>query len=661
MKVQHSDSKKNQSRIIQKIKKYRAESVERMLRSLSAQPFDTCRMGKLVAWISAFSVLFGLAMAAFFLALRHCLMTLIFGSSSQITNMGRSYSLMSAYAWYLFFSGVVLLVLCLLFWRKGKLCLNVFLQAYPEAMRYYKQSIAVSRRKVVFSLLLLTAGLLSGICAGLLLQADLYYILPFCAVMAAAGVYGIAVLFYKWQAGRTLKVCCVEDTEQRDSYSRRKEIKREIVKWSVYWLFVLAGYLAISFVFKSLTMYALYLVLAAINCIIRLMINSPFRRFSGLRAKRITIRLGRLLSTCALVYGYFLFIGDGSRYNELYIGSLDYGVFQHNSSFAYDGSTGVYTVSGTREEFRILQLTDLHICASITTIGTDRKAFCACYELIKETQPDLIILTGDLIYPIPIQTFSKNNLNAIGQVCVFMNNIGIPWTMVYGNHDTETVAAYSAKELSGLFRHYRNSGEPMLYAEIQPEVYGRYNQYIRIENQDGSLNRLVFLVDSNDYVKGSNKANEYDSVHQDQIQWYRDTIDKVAEEEGRLVPSFVFMHIPFRAFRTAQEALKSGSPDAEYLFGENGEGVSCPDRDSGFFDAILEKQSTEAVFVGHDHLNYMGVRYKGVDLVYSKSIDYYAYPGIAEQTAQRGATLIRLFPDGSYRIEQADYVPEDVR
>lgn len=41
--------------------------------------------------------------------------------------------------------------------------------------------------------------------------------------------------------------------------------------------------------------------------------------------------------------------------------------------------------------------------------------------------------------------------------------------------------------------------------------------------------------------------------------------------------------------------------------------------------------------------------------------DYYAYPGIAEQTAQRGATLIRLFPDGSYRIEQADYVPEDVR
>lgn len=454
-----------------------------------------------------------------------------------------------------------------------------------------------------------------------------------------------------------MEICCVEDTEQRDSYNRRKEIKRELFKWSVYWFAVLAGYLAISIGFKNLTMYGLYLAFAAANCMLRLIINSPFRRFSGIRAKRITVRFCKAFSLCALVYVYFAVINNGSRYNERYIASFDYGVFQHNSSFTYDASTGVYTVSGKGEEFRILQLTDLHICSSIATIGTDRKAFLACYELIKETQPDLIIITGDLMYPIPIQTFSRDNLNVIGQICTFMNNIGIPWAMVYGNHDTESVAMYNAQELTGLYRYYRQTGCPMLYAEKQPEVYGRYNQYIRIENHDGSLNRLVFLVDSNDYVKESRKANEYDSVHQDQIQWYMDTIDEAAEEEGRIVPSFVFMHIPFQAFARAQEALKNGSPDAVYLFGENGEEVSCPDRDSGFFDAILEKQSTEAVFVGHDHLNNMGVKYKGVDLVYSKSIDYYAYPGIAEQTGQRGATLIRLLPDGSYRIEQADYAP----
>ena len=69
----------------------------------------------------------------------------------------------------------------------------------------------------------------------------------------------------------------------------------------------------------------------------------------------------------------------------------------------------------------------------------------------------------------------------------------------------------------------------------------------------------------------------------------------------------------------------------------------------------FEKGSTEAVFVGHDHLNNMGIKYKGVDLVYSKSIDYIVYPGISQMTEQRGATLITILQDGSYRLGQVDY------
>lgn len=65
-----------------------------------------------------------------------------------------------------------------------------------------------------------------------------------------------------------------------------------------------------------------------------------------------------------------------------------------------------------------------------------------------------------------------------------------------------------------------------------------------------------------------------------------------------------------------------------------------------FFGAILQKQSAQAVFVGHDHLNNLGVKYKGVDLIYGKSIDYIAYPRIASQTAQRGGTLITVLSDG---------------
>lgn len=238
-----------------------------------------------------------------------------------------------------------------------------------------------------------------------------------------------------------------------------------------------------------------------------------------------------------------------------------------------------------------------------------------------------------------------------------MNHIGIPWALVYGNHETETMATYDSQSFDGIFRHFVQEGScPMLYAEKQPKVYGRYNQYLHLENSDGSLNRLIFLVDSNDYVQNPSKINEYDSVHKDQMEWYAKTIDEISAVEGRMVKSFVFTHIPFQEFADAKAALDAGEDDAVYLFGENGEAVSHPNRNSGFFDVILEKGSTEAVFVGHDHVNNMGIKYKGVDLVYSKSIDYIAYPGIAHRTEQRGGTLITISEGGSYQIEQIDYV-----
>ena len=106
---------------------------------------------------------------------------------------------------------------------------------------------------------------------------------------------------------------------------------------------------------------------------------------------------------------------------------------------------------------------------------------------------------------------------------------------------------------------------------------------------------------------------------------------------------------------------RRADPSAVYICGENGETVSCPDVDFGFFDLILEKGSTDAVFVGHDHYNNLAVNYKGVDLVYSRSIDYIAYPGIAGRTAQRGGTLITLTPDGGYTLASVPYVPAEWR
>ncbi len=431
---------------------------------------------------------------------------------------------------------------------------------------------------------------------------------------------------------------------------------KNIIKWAVYWVIFLGIYIVSSVIFGNYIMYLPVLILAVVNFLLRIALEYPISKLNDSKIKKILSFGATLVSILTVICLCGVAIKNGTNYNEVYINNLDYSVFGHQSRFFYHNESGVYTVRAESNELKILQLTDIHLGGGITTIDTDRKAIDACYTLIKETQPDLIIVTGDIVYPMPAQAFNKNSLKPFYQFCSFMNNVGTPWAMVYGNHDTEIVTGYDSRSFESLCRYFKEEDtSSMLYAEKQPVIYGRYNQYLRIENQDGSLNRLIFLVDSNDYVKAADMVKEYDSIHQDQIDWYAETLDDVSQQENHTVKSFVFMHIPFQEFAEAEKALEAESPEAVYLFGENNESVSCPDYNSGFFDMILNKKSTEAVFVGHDHVNNMGIKYKGVDLVYSKSIDYLAYPQIAQMTGQRGATLITVMQDGRYTIRQVDY------
>ncbi|MDE5589759.1 MAG: metallophosphoesterase [Acetatifactor sp.] len=618
---------------------------------ISKAPLGIRQMERVLARISCMAGSAGLSAASFALALWHCMLRLVYGNDSIIINMSDGQAVALAVAAFLFCA--LWLLLKKGFEKSRKDCLEV----YPNAAAYYRQCAEGCTVKTILCFATAVLGYILSICLpNYLRYNDMRFALAVCAVTITYSTFHFVFQIQEWRICRRIKVRITQDSDQSDHYDFHGERKRGIIRWLVYWIVALAGYLTISTVFRSLFMYGFYFVLIFVNFLLRIMNNNPFRRFSGIRSKLIPVRILNIASLLVLAGLSFYVIENGSDYNGRFIESLDYEGFENGSSYTYDSDTGVYTISGSSEEFRILQLTDIHICGSIGTIQTDRKALKACYDLIRETRPDMIIITGDLVYPMPIQTFSKDNLGAFGQLCELMDHIGIPWAFVYGNHDTEAAAAYQAEQLKGLFHYYSNaSAGALLYADRQPEIYGRYNQYIRVENTDGSLNSLLFLIDSNDCVKDAEKINEYDSVHEDQIQWYADTIENVSGEEGRLIPSFVFMHIPFQAFAEAQEALQDGNADAVYLFGENGEGVSCPEREFGFFEAIVQKQSTRAVFVGHDHLNNMAVKYKDVDLVYSKSIDYYAYPGIADKTEQRGATLITLFPNGSYQIEQVDY------
>ncbi len=364
-------------------------------------------------------------------------------------------------------------------------------------------------------------------------------------------------------------------------------------------------------------------------------------------------RIAIYVSVCVVLSGYWMLQKD-TWYTQTYINSVP--VVEHsNNGISYNEETGVYTIVSDKEDFKILHLTDIHLGGSLYSYQKDLKALQACFAEIEYTKPDLVVVTGDMCFPLGIMSMSFNNTSAVHQFAAFMRNTGIPWCFTYGNHDTESLASAGKQELNDVYMSlsYKTS-KTLLYPYIQPDIMGRNNQLIEVRNSDGTLNTALFLIDSNAYT--GEGINVYDYIHDDQVEWYADEVKRLNQEEGKMVSSMAFFHIPLQEYRTAYELYESGSDEVTYYFGSNDEKmidkICCSDYPSKLFDTMLELGSTKAVFCGHDHYNNMSLEYKGIRLTYGMSIDYLAMPGIEKDTKQRGAELITLHRDSSWDVEQ---------
>lgn len=380
-----------------------------------------------------------------------------------------------------------------------------------------------------------------------------------------------------------------------------------------------------------------------------------FTRRRGFTNKNLVFNVRKticytLIAVCAVGY-YFMQLD--LYLLQPYINTIS-AVGQNTSDILYDEDTGVYTIVSDKDHFKILQLTDIHLGGSVLSITQDTKALRACYALLQETKPDFVVVTGDLVFPMGIMSFSFNNNAPIMQFANFMRNTEIPWAFTYGNHDTEALATLSPGEVDRLFRmlSYKTS-KNLLYPYVQPDVYGRSNQMIEIRDSGGRLRQALFLIDSNDYVEAGG-INEYDYIHDDQAAWYERMVRNLSEQEGHTIPSMIFTHIPLREYKEANDLYESGSSEVKYYYGILGEKmidkICCSKYDSKLFDTAVELGSTQAVFCGHDHYNNQSVEYQGIRLTYGYSIDYLAMPGIEYDTDQRGATLITIEKDGRFDI-----------
>ncbi|MBR4766260.1 MAG: metallophosphoesterase [Clostridia bacterium] len=305
-----------------------------------------------------------------------------------------------------------------------------------------------------------------------------------------------------------------------------------------------------------------------------------------------------------------------------------------------------------RDDFKILSTTDLHL-------GDDpklrKKAFQMLANHITNARPDLVVFTGDII----LSRFQQ--VDAI-QFAKLMEKIGVFWTICFGNHE--------AREDKGFFKRLLLEGVrtyPHCLVKNGPEeLFGYGNHYINILNGENSIQQTLFFFDSGrdilDKYRESHGVPEdmqgYDFIKKDQIEWYKSRIDVLKEKYGDF-KSMVFMHIPLPEYAEAitgnDEDGWSFTDKCKILYGSAYESVGSSPFNSGMFDAILEKESTQAVFCGHDHVNDYCALYKDVFLVYNQPCGYETYgmadkKGWDEKDWPLGVTVILIHINGTFDL-----------
>ncbi|MBO4914343.1 MAG: metallophosphoesterase [Oscillospiraceae bacterium] len=352
----------------------------------------------------------------------------------------------------------------------------------------------------------------------------------------------------------------------------------------------------------------------------------------------------------------------------------------------YDEALGHYVVK-TDRDLKVMMLSDIHIGGGAWSVKQDRKTVYEVAVMLRKEKPDFVILGGDNTFAVPGPVFrgggTLDNAMVARDILELFEHEGVYFTTVFGNHDTEAFGYVGRK---GIGKLYESDRYPhcLFVSEFSDPDSARpsvSNQIIAVENSDGSLARLILLMDTHDYIDGSLDATinwKYDAIHPAQTEWARQEIVSLSEKAGLtggdVLRTICFFHIPIGEYETAYRELEANgfadTLDSEYVEGVWDEELDSdlggriwyggcyrkedpPGSIDGFFEALGPDGigSLEACFCGHDHVNDAIVRYRGVLLGYNRSVDNLAYSGIAGYGSQRGCTVFTLRDGGEWSYE----------
>ncbi|WP_152401070.1 metallophosphoesterase family protein [Paenibacillus cellulositrophicus] len=303
--------------------------------------------------------------------------------------------------------------------------------------------------------------------------------------------------------------------------------------------------------------------------------------------------------------------------------------------------------------FTIVQFTDLHW---MDGRPEDQRTREIMERVMDAEKPDLVVITGDVIYTGPVSPGNKeceNPREAFRDAVAAVEERGIPWAVVFGNHDTEN--RISREELMQTVLEHRHT-----VTEPGPaHLSGSGNYTLELVDAEGRPAANLYFLDSGDY-SSLDQVPGYNWIQRDQINW-------LAAESARLnpngqaekLPALAFFHIPIPEY---QEVW-----DTQVCYGHKYERVCSPPVNSGLFAALVEMGDVIGTFCGHDHINDYSGTLHGIRLSYGRATGCNTY---GKEGFMRGARVIRLslgekgfdtwlrLEDGSAALEQPIHEPD---
>ena len=251
-------------------------------------------------------------------------------------------------------------------------------------------------------------------------------------------------------------------------------------------------------------------------------------------------------------------------------------------------------------------------------------------EAIARSNPDLIVLAGDIIYG---QTDDDGSQWL--EVCEKMDSYAIPWLVIFGNHDNE-----SAKGVLWQIEQVRSSEYGILK---QGSVTGNSNYSVGLR-QDGMFKYTLYMMDTNGCHTYPNNPGEgmmddnpdialitqQAGIYPDQRAWIHQTGKYIAEQYGD-VPALVFMHIPITEAATAarrqyKETYQSYpfTPDLAGDTGVSYEAFVGLDTGGAFWD-LAKMHGVTGMFFAHQHNIAASIVWDGIRLSYGLKTSTHDY------------------------------------